>query len=208
MPNTRVKRVKLLTDEIRACFNNDYKSDLDFKSGSGLYVFVFVNSTNSDIHDRNRSGLSKESFRQSGRVVVPARSCVIKFGKYESYFHTRLKSYARHMHYSSQVDRMNGDVFRLCLEHAIVFDLDGVGVLDRSINASRVFEQLWNNSLSFYLKENGLLVGAQNQRSEYRGIKELGAEDLIKLLNFVDLLAENILSLASYFSRSLRVPRG
>jgi len=154
-------------------------------SNNGLYIFLFVNNSKKDIHDKNIKRESREAGITSGKIVVPHNSTVIKFGKYENGFNSRLSSYLDHMHFAGDADNKELALSK-CLKSCFLFDLDLFPKLSYSLSHSRVLEKAWNGAIDFYLSQNNLLSGKQMWRSEYRIIRSLSEEDIKSLALFSD----------------------
>jgi hypothetical protein len=158
---------------------------------SGLYVLVFKNSNDLNILDRNKS----KSTNEVGKIVVPATSLVVKFGKFEDGLVTRLHGYHKHMHYRDESGPVSSaPVFKNVVKSIKYLSLNVISKNKTDWNQARIYEQYWNTSLHNYLNKNDFLSGYQNIRSEYRVLNQraLNHENQIFDDSFLNKISLNI----------------
>jgi hypothetical protein len=171
--------------------NSKIKKDDLSNPKNGLYVMVFQNHRDVAIHDRNAKKVNGIKVDHSGKVVVPPKSYSIKFGKFEGHFHTRMRGYADHMHYADLTDKSQSQIFCEVLHSALMLPL--IDCSPAHINPAAMFENLWNSSISHYLKGEQLLLDKQNMKSEYRLIKAFDETHFEGLSKFTNKIALDIL---------------
>lgn len=153
-----------ITDEVKSVsFEKPRKlNEINLpKVSAGLYLMVFKNSKDLNVRDRNYSA-NKNNL---GKIVIPKKSTVVKYGKFENGLAKRMLGYYDHLHYE---DNDPISAFKDVLVMAKFFSLDYMIGIKPAWRPSRIYEGFWNQSLENYLLANNLLFGNQNSRSEYR----------------------------------------
>lgn len=187
-PSLRLHEVSdLLKTRDWSNFKNDKSEYMNPKCG--LYILIFENFRDVSINDRNINR-SKNKNTLSGKIIIPPNRWVVKFGKFETYFFSRMKGYSDHMHFIDNPQKNHPTVFSQVLRSTILLPLDDCKL--RIINPAAMFEPLWNASLHDFLYTNEYLIEEQNFRSEYRVVKKIDSADLELISNFGQKVADKI----------------
>ncbi len=155
----------------------------------GLYVFLFLNSSNEYVLDNNPK--PKTVIHQAGASLKP--------GKFEQGLAVRLKNYHDHLHWT-ETDGTKSWVFTRCFRRGFVFDLSNrrLGLP----STARVFERYWTESVNIFLQEHKLLASdpiRQLSRAEWRYLNPSSWNETVdsKLETYLNALAERIVNMVA-----------
>lgn len=122
----------------------------------GLYVAVYVNESLHEIWDSN----GKKS-----RTVIPAKSAMLKYGKFEGGVLRRYREQFAHLRRRPPNGQDERWIYREVTRLVLVLDLTPVAL--QACSCASVFEPFWNGSIKMWLSDARLLhVDAEGGRGE------------------------------------------
>ncbi len=125
----------------------------------GLYVVTFVNDGEA-VFDNNRGG--------EGREVIPARSKMLKYGKFERGMVRRYQEQLEHLR-RKKGKTVTKYVYGELVRSIFVLDLTPLAP-GLPCSPARVFEPFWNQSIQAWLEKNDLADRNASKRSESRAL--------------------------------------
>lgn len=125
----------------------------------GLYVALYENN-GEDVRDNNKGG--------DGKVVIPARSRMLKYGKFEKGVVERYQEQLDHLR-RGPADAPEKYIYGDLVKLVLVLDLTSLKVGPWS--PARVFEPFWNGSIEHWLIERGHRDVGGRKRIESRVLK-------------------------------------
>lgn len=146
----------------------------------GLYVAVYVNGSDHDVWDNNTKP----------KVVIPANSSMLKYGKFQGGVLRRYRETFEHLRRRPPNGQTETWIHRELARLVLVLDLTPVAL--RTCSCADVFEPFWNGSIETWLSGRTLLVAQQRKRVESRRLSG-GAptkDDLLPLVSALQVRIE------------------